>query len=188
MTHRIGPFARTAIVAAVAVTLPFQAASQPRPSPATTCVSEAELRGMVAFAMPSAIEGVVNNCSPHLVADGFLRRNGADMVAGYAAGKATAWPLARIAFLKLAAEKDRDSVEMVEKMPDTALQPFVEAIIAGLVGAKLKPAQCVLADKMLRLLAPLPPENTVELLSTIVALAGGESKKGAAPALAVCRA
>jgi hypothetical protein len=188
MTHRIGPLARTAIFAAIAVTLPFQAAGQPPPSPAAPCLSEAELRGMVAFAMPSAIEGVVTNCSPHLPADGFLRRNGAELVAGYAAGKAAAWPGAKTAFLKLAAEKDRDSVEMVQKMPDAALQPFVEAMIGGLVGAKLKPGQCVLADKMLRLLAPLPPENTVELLSTIVALAGGEPKKGAAPALTVCKA
>jgi hypothetical protein len=71
-------------------------------------------------------------------------------------------------------------------MPDSTLQPFVEGMIGGLVGSKLKPGQCVLAETMIRLLAPLPPGNTAELLSTIAALAADKPNKGVPGPLAVC--
>ena len=59
-------------------------------------------------------------------------------------------------------------------------------MIGGMIGSKLKPGQCVIADKMMRLLAPLPPENTSELLGTILELAGGD-KKSAPGGLAICK-
>lgn len=142
---------------------------------------------MMAFAMPSALNGLITHCSPHVPASGFMRQSGAPLVASYARGKQAAWPRAKTAFLKFAGEEDPASVELVSQMPDSALQPFIEVMIGGLIGSKLKPAQCTLADKMIRLLAPLPPENTVELIGTIVALTGSESKKGASPGIAVCK-
>jgi hypothetical protein len=139
--------------------------------------------------MPSVLTGVIDNCAPQLGANAFMTSQGRSLVAAYAAGKDAAWPQARKAFFRLAQSGkngDKDAMGAMGSMPDAALQPFVEGMIGGLIGAKLKPAQCGTADRLMRLLAPLPPENTAELLSTIVELAeaDGKPKPGG---LAICK-
>ena len=175
--------ARALTVATLALALPAQAATQ-----SAECLSEAEVKAMMTFAMPSALGGLIAHCTPHLAANGFMRTSGAQLVASYGVGKQAAWPRARSAFLKFAGDKDPANTDLVAQMPDSALQPFVEGLIGGMIGAKLKPAQCTLADKMMRLLAPLPPENLVELVGTIVTLAGNEPKKGAPAGTTMCKA
>ena len=172
---------RSLIALLAMVAVPVQAAT-----PDATCLSEAEVRALAAFAMPSALDGLIKNCSTHVGDSSFMVRSGSSLVAGYAANKNAAWPLARKAFFRLVGDKDKDSAEMVAKLPDSALQPFVEGMIGGMVGAKLKPEQCRLADKMMRLLAPLPPENMVELLGTVVELATADKKAGPG-GFAVCK-
>jgi hypothetical protein len=174
----------TALVAA-ALAMPAQAAAQTASAP---CLSGAEVRALATFAMPSALNGLIDHCGPQVGAGGFMSTQGRSLVANYAARKDAAWPEARKAFFRLAgSKKDADeTTAMMEKLPDGALQPFVEGLIGGMVGAKLKPGQCVIADKLLRLLAPLPPENTAELLGTILELAEGDKKSGPA-GLAICK-
>ncbi len=166
---------RSLAAALVLVALPAQASAQAA-AKAAPCLSEADIRALATFAMPSAIDGLIKNCTAHVGTASFMSRDGAALVAGYAANKDAAWPLARKAFFRLGGDKDKDTAEMMAKLPDSALQPFVEGMIGGMVGAKLKPQQCRLADKMMRLLAPLPPENTVELLGTVVELATADEK------------
>ena len=186
MTDLIRNFVSAAAAAALAAAGPCQAAAAQRSTPPAPCLSLAELRAMTTYALPSALDGVIRHCSPYLAEGGFLRRSGPGLVASYAAGRADAWPGAKAAFLKLAGEKEPESLDMVARMPDSTLQPFVEGMIGGLVGSKLKPGQCVLAETMIRLLAPLPPGNTAELLSTIAALAADKPNKGVPGPLAVC--
>ena len=174
---------RTLAAAVTLVALPAQAGAQAAAAP---CLTEAEVRALATFAMPSALDGLIKNCSTHVGDAGFMTRSGSALVADYAANKDAAWPLARKAFFRLGGDKDKDSAEMIAKLPDEALQPFVEGMIGGMVGAKLKPEQCRLADKMMRLLAPLPPENMVELLGTVVELATA-GEKAAPGGFSVCK-
>lgn len=176
---------RTFAAAVALVALPAQAGAQAA-AKATPCLTEPEVRALATFAMPSALDGLIRNCTTHVGDAGFMTRNGAALVAGYAANKNAAWPMARKAFFRLGGDKDKESVEMIAKLPDEALQPFVEGMIGGMVGAKLKPEQCRVADKMMRLLAPLPPENMVELLGTVVELATA-GKKAAPGGFSVCK-
>ena len=171
-----------ALVAAV-VALPAQSVAAE-----AQCMSPAEVRALATFAMPSVLTGLIDHCSPEVGATGFMTTQGRDLIASYATHKDAAWPTARKAFFRLAGSKSGsdETADMLAKMPDAALQPFVEGMIGGMIGSKLKPGQCAIADKVMRLLAPLPPENTSELLGTILELAESDKKSGPG-GLTICK-
>ena len=181
MLGTVRTIAHCVALVAAAVAVPVQAAE-------AQCLAPAEVRALATFAMPSVLTGLIDHCTPEVGATGFMSTQGRNLVASYAANKDSAWPTARKAFFRLAGSKgdSSEATEMMAKMPDAALQPFVEGMIGGMIGSKLKPGQCVIADKMMRLLAPLPPENTSELLGTILELAGAD-KKSAPGGLAICK-
>src|ERR1043166_10150013 len=90
---------RVLAAAALSLALPAQAIAQ-------QCLAEADGQAMAAFALPSAVNGVIEQCAPVLPAGSFLRSEGPGVVARYAAGKQAAWPAAKRAFLQMASEKD----------------------------------------------------------------------------------
>lgn len=184
MIEGICRFMRMAAAAAV-FALPAQAVAQ---TAATPCLSPAEVRALTTFAMPSVLGGLIDHCAPQIGAGGFMSTQGQGLITSYAARKDAAWPTARKAFFRLAGTRKgtSDTTDLLAKMPDAALQPFVESMIGGMIGAKLKPGQCVIADKLMRLLAPLPPENTAELLGTILELAE-DGKKAGPGGFSVCK-
>ena len=173
----------TTLAALALVALPTEAAAQ------DACLSAGELTALATFAMPSALDGVIASCAPQVGADAFLATQGPGMVAAYAARKDAAWPAARKAFFRIAESgkpEDKTVSQAMGSLPDAALQPFVEGMIGSMIGAKLKPEQCRTADKLMRLLAPLPPENTAELLSTIFELADADKKAKASAGFHIC--
>jgi hypothetical protein len=177
-------FIRVMIGTAAALALTGQAAAQ-----TASCLAPAEVRALTTFAMPSVLDGLIANCGPQVGPGSFLMTRGSGLVSAYATRKQAAWPTARKAFFRLAESgkpSDKDTAEAVAKLPDAALQPFVEGMIGTMIGSKLKPGQCVIADKLLRLLAPLPPENTTELIGTIIELAEAD-KKPAPGGFRVCK-
>ncbi len=184
MVRTIGNFTRGLALVAAAAAMPAQAAA----AEAAQCLSPLEVRALATFAMPSVLTGLIDHCAPEVGSSGFMTTQGRDLITSYAAHKNSAWPTARKAFFRLAGSKSDtgEATDMMAKMPDAALQPFVEGMIGGMVGSKLKPGQCVIADKMMRLLSPLPPENTSELLGTILELAGADKKSGPG-GLAICK-
>ena len=183
MIDRFTTIARCAALAAAAIAMPAQAAAAE-----AQCLSPPEVRALTTFAMPSVLTGLIDHCSSEVGAGGFMTTQGRTLVASYAEHKDAAWPTARKAFFRLAGSKSdtSEATDMMAKMPDTALQPFVEGMIGGMISSKMKPGQCAIADKLMRLLAPLPPENTSELLGTIFELAGGDKKSGPG-GLAICK-
>ena len=173
------------LATAALLALPAQAVAQTAAAP---CLSQTEVRALTAYALPSALTGLIDRCGPQLGAGGFMPTQGRALVARYAARKDAAWPLAKKAFFRLGGGKanDKAMMETMAAMPDSALQPFVEGMIGGMIGAKLKPGQCAIADTLMRLLAPLPPENTAELIGTILELAEADDKK-APGGLNICK-
>lgn len=140
---------------------------------------------MAAFALPSAIGGLIEHCSPSLPADGFLRSRGPGLVAQYQVGRQAAWPRAKRALLQISGEKQDKTADLVRDLPDSALQPFVDGMIGGLIGKELKPGQCGLAERLMRLLSPLPPDNMVELVGLLVEL-GSKGSKAKPGGFALC--
>lgn len=72
-------------------------------------------------------------------------------------------------------------------MPDASLQQMLDAAMAGMVGQRLPVERCATVDTVVRLLAPLPPQNTAELIALAVGLGSktGDRKLGA---INLCRA
>lgn len=164
---------RVAALATLTMALPAQAAQQA----ASQCLTEPELRSLARFALPGALNGLVGKCSATLTPESFMRKDGLSLVSRYNAGKQAAWPSAKTALFRMGGT-DADTMKMIRQLPDEALQPFVDGLIGNLVSDQIKPDQCAIADRMMRLLAPLPPENMAELVSTIVVLADDPKKPG----------
>lgn len=150
---------------------------QAQAAQASQCVTEDEMSGIVGYALPSVLDGAMKSCKPHLSPTGYFATKGPDILARYAARKDANWPAAKAAFIKLGAEKDDKLTATLSALPDQALQPFAEAMVTEMVGAEIKPGQCVAIERGVRLLSPLPPENTAELVTFIVGMADKPGKK-----------
>lgn len=145
------------------------------------------MTGLVGFALPSALGGAIKGCKPHLSANGYFATRGNEFLDRYAARKDGNWPMAKAAFLKLGGNGDAKMADTFSKLPDEAVKPFVEAMVGELVGSEIKPDQCKAIERGVRLLAPLPPENTAELVSFIFAMTS-DSRSGKSSALPLCKA
>ncbi len=154
---------------------------------AETCLSEAEVGGLVGYALPSVIDGAMKACKPHLSTTGFFATRGPAFAGQYAARKSVNWPIAKNAFLKLGGTKDASISSTLKALPDSALQPFVEAMVSEMVGGEIKPDQCTAIERGVRILSPLPAENTAELITFVVVLAD-KPKNGKPASLPICKA
>jgi hypothetical protein len=144
------------------------------------CLTPREVTAVSTYALPSAIGGVTRNCAASLPAGAWLPQNGAALAQRYTAGKTSAWPEARAAFLKMSMATNPDAAQLFATLPDDSLQPLADAALSGIVSAKIKPESCPVIDRALSLLAPLPAENTAELIALAVGLGAkaGEPRFG----------
>lgn len=166
------------------------ALTQAQVAQAADCLSEPEVNGLISFALPSVLDGTIKACKPHLAADGYFATRCGEFVARYAARKDSNWPIAKAAFLKLGTSGDAKLANTMKALPDNALQPFVEAMASEMVGSEIKASQCTAIERGVRILSPLPPENTAELLTFVVVLssaAGKGAKPAKASSLPICK-
>ena len=166
----------TAIAAAILAAAPGMAQAADN-----QCLTPAEFTALATYALPSVISGTTQRCGTALAPDAYLRRNGQQLAASYAARKASAWPGAKAAFLKISTSSNADANTLIRGMPDASLQQMLDAAMAGMVGQRLPVERCTTVDNVVRLLAPLPPQNTAELIALAVGLGSktGERKLGA---------
>jgi hypothetical protein len=150
---------------------------------AKTCITRAEISGMMAYAMPGLLTGIRNKCVSNVAKDGYLATSIDGVIQTYATQQDANWPLAKAAFVKFAQKESAKESRAVQSLPDSVLKPLVEAMMPAMIGEEIKPTDCADIEEMLRLLAPLPPENTAGLFGTIMALAGGSGPDD----IAVCR-
>jgi hypothetical protein len=154
-----------AVMALVAAPVAGQAAGQP-------CLTSAEFTALSNYALPSIITGTTQRCAASLPADAWLRRNGNQLAARYAAAKPAAWPAAKSAFLKLGGNgANNETAGLIRSLPDNSQQQMADLFIAGLVSQRLPIDRCGVIDRLVRLLAPLPQENTAELIALAAGLA-----------------
>lgn len=174
---------RIALAVALAAVSSGQVAMAAEPA----CVSPRDVAALTAWGLPSVIGGVTRTCAKTLPAEAWLPRNGAGLATRYAAAQPAAWPQAKAAFLRLSMATNPDAAALFAAMPDSSLMPVADAALAGIVSAKLKPETCPSVDRALSLLAPLPPENTAELIALAVGLTAraGEPRIGK---LSICKA
>lgn len=154
----------------------------------SACMTEAEVNGLVTYALPVVMDSAIKTCVPSLSPQGYFATQGPALVQRYAARKGGSWPAAKAALFKLGGDsKDPQTRDMIAKLPDDALRPFAEGLVAQKIAEAIKPDQCTALERASRLLSPLPPENTAELLTFIVILAE-KPKPGKKSPLPICPA
>jgi len=179
---------RTSIIAAAAVLAVVPGIARAAEPP---CLTKTEFSGLASYALPSAIGGASERCGPVLGDGAWLPSGGNELVERYASRKDTNWPAAKAAFLKLSAKTDRKANDLLRRLPDETLQDMLDTMIEGLVSQEIPTEKCGTIDDFARLLSPLPPENTSELIALAVTLAGKPKKDGSGKSaigkLAICQ-
>ncbi|PEQ11262.1 hypothetical protein B2G71_18430 [Novosphingobium sp. PC22D] len=135
------------------------------------CLTPSEFSSLAAYALPSAITGTAKRCSQTLGPNSYLGKSGASLAGRYAARRASSWPGAKAAFLKLSAGRDETANQLFRSMPDESLKQMLDPLLEGMVVQKIPVEKCGTIDTFVRLLSPLPPENTAELIAVTVGLA-----------------
>lgn len=151
------------------------------------CLTPAEFTALSTYALPSVIRGTADRCAPVLPAGAFLRSDGEKLAARYAARRDSAWPGAKQAFLKVGMAKSPEAAQIFGKMSDDTLKPMVDELVVGVISQQLPEDRCKPVDRALRLLSPLPAENTAELIGVIAGL-GARSGKARIGQFALCEA
>jgi hypothetical protein len=151
------------------------------------CLTAREFTDLSSYALPSIITGTTERCSAALGPDAYLKRSGTALASRYAAAKPAAWPGAKAAFLKLSGGTNSQAGDLLRTMPDNSLQPIVDAMIVGMIGQQVQTERCGTIDRFVRLVAPLPPQNTAELIALTVGL-GSRSGGGKLGKLTICAA
>lgn len=164
---------RLALALAAFVPAAAQAAQPP-------CLTPGEFTSLAGYSLPSVITGTSQRCASVLGADAFLRTGSNELVSRYAQRRETDWPGAKAAFLKMSATMSGEANRLFRDMPDASLKPVLDGVIAGMVSQQIPLDRCRSIDRVLRLLSPLPAENTAELIALAVGLASktGERKLG----------
>ncbi|MDG2002872.1 MAG: hypothetical protein P8J20_06020 [Novosphingobium sp.] len=154
------------------------------------CLTKSEFSALASFGLPSVISGANERCSPTLSSGAFLPTQGDALVETYASRKDANWPAAKSAFLKISGKTDGKANDLLKLLPDDTLQAMLDVIVEGMVSQEIPIERCGIIDDFARLFAPLPPENTAELLALVVGLAGKPKKDGSGKSaigkLAIC--
>ena len=152
----------------------------PTAAQAADCLTPPEFTALATWALPSAIAGAEERCTPSLPADAFLRSGGKGLADRYAGGRAAAWPGAKAAITKISQHADANAHNIVEGLPDDTLQQVADTAITTGIADNLPLKRCGTVSRLVELLAPLPPENTAALIALAVGLgtATGHTRLG----------
>tara|TARA_B100000678_G_scaffold104115_1_gene86993 strand:+ start:1542 stop:2111 length:570 start_codon:yes stop_codon:yes gene_type:complete len=156
--------------------------SQPAMAQGAKCVDRADLADATTYAMPLFIEGLQAKCAGVLPEQGFVRSQGSAFAQQFTPLRDAAWPGARrvlVSFIERETGADRKDAEAagsgmggviqnLMRMEGDELRPFVDAIATQMIAEQIKPAACADIEKVMPLLAPLPPENYGALVATIL--------------------
>lgn len=177
MTRKIFRIAATMALASTTQVLAAVPAAQ------KPCMTQAELHGMVAYAMPSLMALVVDRCKAALPGSAVMLTRGPQLIGQLEAGRSAAYPMARAAFLKFADQGDTGALQMMQNLPETAFRPIMDGIITEKLGSSINVKNCADIDHVYGTLTPLPAANFIDFVTQIVTISAREDKK-----MAICPA
>jgi hypothetical protein len=157
--------ARCLVVGLAMLGLGSQAQAQSR-----NCMTHAEASAMIGYAMPDLLAGLRSKCKASLPTGAFLTARSGELEGRYRAQANALWPQARVAFIKMVAGD-----EMMTRLSDAALRPFLSETFAVAITEDIKPGDCPTVNGVVEMLAPLPPQNLSSLIGIILA---AEDKDG----------
>ncbi len=153
----------------IAFAMALAALAQPQVALAQQCVEQRDVSDGVIYAMPLLIDTVRAKCGASLSSNGFLASQSEAFLTPFRARQNATWPAA----LRLldqfgnagSADGTADTFAMISSLPESALRPFIDALIQQMVGEQIKVDDCGKIERGISLLAPLPPENIGGLAS-----------------------
>jgi hypothetical protein len=176
MTLRNGLRKRALLLAALA--LPAAATAQTRA--AAPCLTVAEGEAVLLFLAPDLLAQAGRTCTPLLPANAYLRRSAA-LAQSYSAASDRAWPAARVAIAKIAGP------DVAPLLDSSFARPAVSSLIAPLVAQEIKSGDCPRLDRILSLVAPLPPQNVAGIAVAFMQLANDRDRQaGRRSPLPIC--
>lgn len=163
-----------------ALALPAAATAQTRA--AAPCLSVAEGEAVLLFLAPDLLAQATRTCTPVLPAGAYLRRT-SPLTQTYATASAQAWPAARTAIAKIAGP------DVAPLLDSSFARPAVSSLIAPLVAQEIRAADCPRLDRILSLVAPLPPQNVAGIAVAFLQLANDRDRQaGRRSPLPICTA
>lgn len=164
-----------------ALLLPVQAMAQ------TPCLTTSEAEAITLVALPDVILETGRVCTT-LPAGSIVRQTSGALLSKYQAEADRAWPSAQGAIAKLSDPR----VSMLLLQSDYA-RPLITAILAPQIVGRVQPSDCPTIDRIVTLLAPLPPRNVAGVVVAGLQHLKAEKARGKAvvadlPDLPVCAA
>ncbi|QYU68851.1 hypothetical protein J4558_01490 [Leptolyngbya sp. 15MV] len=158
-----------------AFALALAALAQPQAALAQQCIEQRDVSDGVIYAMPLLVDTVRAKCGSNLSANGFLASKGDAFLEPFRARQDATWPAA----LRLLEQfgnagsggNTDDTFAMISSLPESALRPFIDALIQQMVGGEIKLEDCGKIERGIALLSPLPPENIGGLASFLFEVA-----------------
>ena len=131
---------------------------------ALPCLTPAEAQAIISVTLPDIIAGTSSKCAPLIGSASFLGSSGRAMADRYRPNALTAWPIARPALRKMAGP----DASLLDMMSDENLRLFSSTLVATAVVKSINPQQCSDIDRIMRAVAPLPPENMSMLVGILL--------------------
>lgn len=155
--------------AALAAILPAQA------NAAATCLTEREVANIAVYAVPALVQGVRGKCAARLPKGGFLTAKGDAFAARYAALQGETWPMAKAGIMKFvggeaAGAKSGSSIAMIAQLPDEAIRPLVDGLIAQRVGEAVAIDDCGNIERGIQLASVMGPRDSGAIIAFVLAM------------------
>ena len=158
------------------IALAALASAQTAQAQAQTCVAPADLSDAVVYAMPIAFDAARTACANRLTRSGFMATQGDAYIVQFRSQQDKAWPGAFRMMKTFLAEqnkagKDASSADigpMIANMPESALRPFLDALVGQMIAEEIKPDSCAKIERGLELLSPLPTDKVGGLVTFLL--------------------
>lgn len=167
------------IAAAFALLAAIQSPAQAAPP----CLSAPEAESLALIALPDILRETGRVCATRLSATSPIRRADGPFIARYQAAADAAWPAAQLAIAKLS-----DPAVSLLLQSDYA-RPVLTTLVVPLIVGRIAVRDCATIDRMVTLLAPLPPRNAAGVVVTTLQYLRAEKSRGdavAVPNLPLC--
>lgn len=161
----------------IAATLALLSAGQAQAAATDQCLTRPELRGMIAYVLPSVVGTATTRCSTGLASDSFFAARAPQLLLELEPARAAAFPLARQAFKKFGSSKDKGTMAIFDALPEEVFRPIVEAVVTEKIGDSIKPESCGDIDRIMKTIAPLPSANVTDLLTEVMIVAARNDRK-----------
>ncbi|MFM7027721.1 MAG: hypothetical protein ACKOXK_03465 [Chakrabartia sp.] len=160
---------------AALMSLPCTVAAQMPAADRLPCLTPGEGQAILAFTLPDIVAGLSRKCGPALGSTSYMSQSGLNLAERYRPQSNAAWSQARPALRKLAGE----TAVFADMMSDEVFKGVASGVATTAVLKEVQPAQCRDIDRILRAVAPLPPENMSMLVGILLEIASRPTAQAA---------